>query len=386
MDTKKVIWIIIALSHIVILTGYFSAFLIFYLGGGLPYLLLIKYLSLSFVIVYPLYILTVFIIYFFIKYNLEKPLADVLEGEINAVLDCIMYHKAPYARTIPLKPLSTEFKKAIEDIFSVLKLWGELNKVMEELYSISIAADEKNNLIEKMAIILKDVFPIKDMAVLEFNHSMNKLEVIYGDIYNKESEIIFNPKMCNAISLEKDISHKVSNGCPFIKSDSINPISCFPLRGGGSSIGLIKVMWDLDRIKELSYPIGQTLDSYITFYYNIFNRISILIGLSMGYRNMLDNYKNSAITDPLTNLYNRRYLIENLNKLIKLSERIDKNLCVLMIDIDNFKMFNDEYGHSIGDRVLKIVSKVILDNVRAEDIVGRIGGEPPFMAIARTIF
>lgn len=79
--------------------------------------------------------------------------------------------------------------------------------------------------------------------------------------------------------------------------------------------------------------------------------------------------------DFLTGVYNRKALDTRLEESIKLSQEEQKPLCVLMIDIDHFKTFNDTHGHLIGDEVLKIVAKSLTDNVKGQDIVARYGGE-----------
>jgi len=79
--------------------------------------------------------------------------------------------------------------------------------------------------------------------------------------------------------------------------------------------------------------------------------------------------------DPLTNLYNRRFISEYLFKELELSKRYRKKLSLAMLDIDNFKNINDSYGHIVGDQVLKGIATIILSSLRDSDIVGRYGGE-----------
>jgi len=79
--------------------------------------------------------------------------------------------------------------------------------------------------------------------------------------------------------------------------------------------------------------------------------------------------------DPLTNLYNRRYLSDISQDLLSLAKRNDTELSVLMIDIDKFKNINDTYGHDVGDEVIKLLSKQLIDFVRKSDVVARLGGE-----------
>ncbi len=90
------------------------------------------------------------------------------------------------------------------------------------------------------------------------------------------------------------------------------------------------------------------------------------------------NYEISlsmALTDPLTGLYNRRYLEVHLQKLLVKNETSRKSLGILMLDIDHFKSVNDTYGHDVGDEILKEFAKRLVDSVRSFDLVARWGGE-----------
>ena len=82
-----------------------------------------------------------------------------------------------------------------------------------------------------------------------------------------------------------------------------------------------------------------------------------------------------AKTDPLTGLANRRATIDWLNSMMRCSLEIDEPLAVLMFDIDHFKRINDSHGHQTGDEVLRKVAEIARSQIRAEDLVGRIGGE-----------
>lgn len=83
-----------------------------------------------------------------------------------------------------------------------------------------------------------------------------------------------------------------------------------------------------------------------------------------------------SITDKLTGLYNRRYFDNVLRKEVLRAKRLKHNLCLLFIDIDNFKHFNDTYGHDEGDKVLQRFGQLIIENMRNEiDIACRYGGE-----------
>ena len=85
--------------------------------------------------------------------------------------------------------------------------------------------------------------------------------------------------------------------------------------------------------------------------------------------------KELANRDPLTNLYNRRYLSEISKKLLLLAKRQNTPLSVLMIDIDKFKNINDKYGHDVGDEVIKLLANSLIEYLRGSDVVARLGGE-----------
>ena len=88
--------------------------------------------------------------------------------------------------------------------------------------------------------------------------------------------------------------------------------------------------------------------------------------------------------DVLTQLFNRRFLQSILKREIELSRRKSQNFCVLMLDIDRFKLVNDQFGHDVGDRVLQIVSGILMSHVRASDFVFRYDGEESLIVLAES--
>ncbi len=85
--------------------------------------------------------------------------------------------------------------------------------------------------------------------------------------------------------------------------------------------------------------------------------------------------RQEAIHDSLTGVFNRRYMEESLRRDLSRSRRIQQPLSIIMLDIDHFKLFNDTFGHHVGDRVLQEIGSTLCKCVRAEDIVCRYGGE-----------
>jgi diguanylate cyclase (GGDEF)-like protein len=98
-----------------------------------------------------------------------------------------------------------------------------------------------------------------------------------------------------------------------------------------------------------------------------------LFGYVIGWRS--EGLNKSAITDGLTKIYNHRYLHERLDQEIERSDRYHNPLTCLMLDIDDFKKVNDQFGHPFGDKVLIDIARLIRETVRRTDLVGRYGGE-----------
>jgi diguanylate cyclase (GGDEF)-like protein/PAS domain S-box-containing protein len=87
------------------------------------------------------------------------------------------------------------------------------------------------------------------------------------------------------------------------------------------------------------------------------------------------NLREQTIRDPLTNLFNRRYLEETLERELARAAREDYSVCVIMIDLDHFKRVNDTYGHAAGDEVLKALAITLSEHCRRGDFACRFGGE-----------
>ncbi len=91
-----------------------------------------------------------------------------------------------------------------------------------------------------------------------------------------------------------------------------------------------------------------------------------------------------AVTDSLTRLYNHRHIIERLQEQVSTAKRYQRELTVIMFDIDFFKKVNDTYGHPFGDKVLEQVAATLREEIRAADIAGRYGGEEFLVVMPET--
>jgi len=101
-------------------------------------------------------------------------------------------------------------------------------------------------------------------------------------------------------------------------------------------------------------------------------------------RRQVDELRQSALTDPLTGIGNRRYLEEGIRAIKVEVERGVGIAGLILIDIDNFKQINDTYGHEIGDQMLLMVARTLKYNLRGSDLLGRWGGDE-FIAVIHNV-
>jgi diguanylate cyclase len=98
----------------------------------------------------------------------------------------------------------------------------------------------------------------------------------------------------------------------------------------------------------------------------------------------LDQVREESLTDPLTTLSNRKYFQDSISRLMSDAENKGIPFSVLLTDIDNFKKFNDTYGHLTGDQVLRLVALALKNNLKGQDIAARYGGEEFAVLLPRT--
>jgi diguanylate cyclase (GGDEF)-like protein len=98
----------------------------------------------------------------------------------------------------------------------------------------------------------------------------------------------------------------------------------------------------------------------------------------------MDKLKKLSITDDLTGLLNRRYLLDRMEEEISRSQRYNRQMSVLMLDLDHFKQFNDNFGHPTGDRILEGVAVTIMNSIRTIDIAARYGGDEFVVVLPET--
>jgi len=126
----------------------------------------------------------------------------------------------------------------------------------------------------------------------------------------------------------------------------------------------------------ISRKVGNIIKKYKNHLTEINNTLELKVkNRTKELEDSKNKLKEMTLRDPLTNLYNRRYFESVIDELMSLTIRVKESLCLIMLDIDKFKNINDNYGHDIGDEVLKKLADNLLCLLRQSDVITRIGGE-----------
>jgi diguanylate cyclase (GGDEF)-like protein len=139
---------------------------------------------------------------------------------------------------------------------------------------------------------------------------------------------------------------------------------CVPLVVQGESLGLLCLMGDSTGSGE------QRINGR-----NLALMLGEAVKLSLFNLRLQEKLRHQATRDPLTGLFNRRYLEDSLDRELHRAQRKESSLSVVMLDLDHFKNFNDTFGHDSGDLLLRELGSVLRATLRQGDIACRYGGE-----------
>ncbi|GAP10261.1 protein containing PAS domain S-box [Bellilinea caldifistulae] len=149
---------------------------------------------------------------------------------------------------------------------------------------------------------------------------------------------------------------------------------------GNSTMGWIKSYAGMPLLSRGQVIGFLNLDSAVPGFFNeevVFRLQAFADQAALAVQNarLYEEVQSLSVTDPLTGVYNRRGLFQKCNEVIEQNRRANTPVAVVVFDLDNFKDFNDSYGHSIGDHILSTVARRIANRLRASDVLGRYGGD-----------
>jgi diguanylate cyclase (GGDEF)-like protein len=216
------------------------------------------------------------------------------------------------------------------------------------------------------------LFPTESGAVFVFRSSLNLVEAIavWGEPSSAKE---FAPDRCWALQRGKEhwVEYPSSQLlCPHLTAPPPASYLCVPMAAMGELLGLVHL-----RAGSLGMPASGGEAALSEARRRLVRAAADQIALALANLKLRERLREQAIRDPLTGLYNRRYLEETLERELNRAKRRNLPLGVIMLDIDHFKRFNDTFGHEGGDVLLRELGQFLQTSVRREDIACRYGGE-----------
>jgi diguanylate cyclase (GGDEF)-like protein/PAS domain S-box-containing protein len=240
---------------------------------------------------------------------------------------------------------------------------GEVLSRMAELLQSCTQRSEAYAIVRETAAQL---FPDSSGSLFIYRESRDVLEHVTTWGSGRLPDAKLAPDECWALRLGNPhfVPRKGPIRCRHAHED-VESYACMPVQGQGQVLGLLHIALEVSpRSMRPSRDAEQLLRA-----------MTDRVGPALANLKLRDALREMALRDGLTGLYNRRYLEDALNREFHRAERNGKPVSVVMIDIDQFKHFNDKYGHDAGDFVLSAVGRAITKSIRPSDIACRYGGE-----------
>lgn len=258
--------------------------------------------------------------------------------------------------------------KTEEDLHASLSQMEQISKESELLTKLGDFLQSCQTVEEAFIVLQRHIpalLPETKGLIALLNNSQTILHSQAKWGAESESFEDFEPDQC--WSLRRGATHHAdptgtNPPCAHVKAIGAGGSICVPMLAHGETIGMFFVEGETDASLQ---PRKQ----------NIIKTLSEQTSLAIANLRLQDKLRQQSMRDPLTQLFNRRYLQETLEREISRARRNKQEMCCLVIDIDHFKKFNDTYGHDGGDALLVNFAKLLSQNVRNEDIVCRYGGE-----------
>ncbi|CZG61815.1 diguanylate cyclase [Legionella pneumophila serogroup 1] len=262
----------------------------------------------------------------------------------------------------------TELQESYEKLANGMKELQKKNEqitLLVEMSDIMLACGSQEELSDVMAKYSQRLLQFSSGYLFIMHPSKNYLEKAASWGNPQPHDLTFTPEQCWAIRLGRIHyagSSRIELMCShtmFAEQPELS-LLCVPLMAQNDIYGLLYL--------EVGLEFDENQQLLITAF-------AELTALALANVRLRENLRYQSIRDPLTGLYNRRYLEDFLFKQLHQAERTKASFAILMLDLDHFKKINDTFGHDAGDLVLKELGQILNSDIRLGDIAARYGGE-----------
>src|SRR5271168_131575 len=289
----------------------------------------------------------------------------------------VIYRAANFQDITERKGVEAERQKANERLTGLLRETEEksqqsaLIKQMSTLLQTCANTQEAFEVVHEFASRL---FPLDSGALCLLNASVALMEaaVVWGREPQKET--LFGPEDCWALrtgQVHASSPDGLALHCAHAATSAAGSYVCVPMVAQNEAIGLLYVH---SGSEEAALPPDERKLAQKERRILAMN-FAADIALALANLRLRETLRTQSTRDSLTGLFNRRYLMESLDREVRRADRNTRPLGIVMLDLDQFKPFNDTHGHEAGDSLLRAFGRFILKNTRGEDIACRYGGD-----------
>lgn len=265
-------------------------------------------------------------------------------------------------RSDRMKQLLPKLSQANDELSKAYSEITLLNH-MSDLLQACLTVEEAQIVI---STLVKPLFPECSGAIFTIHSSKNLVEAIFTWGNDLASETVFSPDRC--LSLRRGQPYWVKNTERHLlcqhRHQTPHPGEsvCIPMVAQGEILGVLYLsLASAEELTETKYRLA--------------GMVARQIAMAFANLKLRETLTNQSIRDPLTNLFNRRYMEESLEREIRRAQRHHHEIGIIMLDVDHFKQLNDTYGHDAGDAILRELALFLQKQIRSSDIACRYGGE-----------
>jgi diguanylate cyclase (GGDEF)-like protein len=238
---------------------------------------------------------------------------------------------------------------------------------LADLSNLLLSCDTSSEAYVVLGRAAREMYDQLSGGVYLYGASRNVVELVtsWGDVPVAKT---FPPVDCWALRRGRVHHVSVSGAEPACRHTSEGKDSsaiCVPMLAQGEALGVLHMAGAAELGDRVLTPVAQRLAV----------AAAEACALALASIRLREKLADQSLRDSLTGLYNRRYAEETLLREIARAKRDASPLSVVMLDLDHFKRFNDEFGHDAGDMALREAATVLVESVRTSDVVSRVGGE-----------
>jgi diguanylate cyclase (GGDEF)-like protein len=238
----------------------------------------------------------------------------------------------------------------------------------------------KAEIYQRLADMLQKKYAVERFSIYEVASSKNRMTAmsIDGDANATcrycDPQVMVDANFCRARRTGHEVNAFTFPGlCTMFRPGAEGDTHvCLPINQSGSAGAVVQI---------LAAREDGDLASLLVPFVNVYLREA---GPVLEAKRLMEHLRENSLRDPMTGLYNRRFLEDYVGALISSSQRRKSPFTVLMLDLDFFKQVNDTHGHEAGDKVIKTLADILVRSVRGSDFAVRYGGEEFLLVLTDT--